>query len=87
MNKAIYISIYIYIYIYIYIEVDEKFDEFHWKINNIFEFDEKTFKQKGETAIGTAICTILCYPFYGWSRGKSVWNFWKKNNDLMEVHR
>ena len=32
--------------------------------NNIFEFDEKTFKQKHGTAMEHKVCTSLCYSFH-----------------------
>ena len=46
--------------------------------NNIFEFDEKTFKQKRGTAIGTKFAPP--YSFFIWliSR-KNCWKFLKKN--------
>ena len=48
-------------------------------LHNIFEFDEKTFKQKRGTAIGTKFAPPYAILFIG--------NFWKKNNDFVEVHR
>ena len=50
--------------------------EIVWK-NNIFEFDEKTFKQKRGTVIGTKFAPSYAI-FYGWCWGKNVGTvFWK----------
>ena len=50
--------------------------EIVWK-NNIFEFDEKTFKQTRGTVIGTKFAPSYAI-FYGWSWGKNVGNCFLK---------
>ena len=52
--------------------------------NNIFEFDEKTFKQKRGTAIGAKFAPPYAILFTADLEKKNVE---KKPNDLVEVHR
>ena len=52
--------------------------------NNRFEFDEKTFKQKRGTAIGTKFASPYAILFMADLEKKNVE---KKPNDLVEVHR
>ena len=55
--------------------------------NNIFEFDEKTFKQKRGTAIGTKFAPPYAILFIADLEEKLLEMFEKKNSDLVEVHR
>ena len=55
--------------------------------NNIFEFDEKTFKQKRGTAIGTKFAPPSAILYMADLKEKLLEIFEKKNNDLVEVHR
>ena len=52
--------------------------------NNIFEFDEKTFKQKRGTAIGTKFAPPRAILFMADLEEKMLEIFEKKNNDLVE---
>ena len=55
--------------------------------NNIFEFDEKTFKQKRGTAIGTKFAPPYAILYMADLEEKLLEIFGKKPNDLVEVHR
>ena len=55
--------------------------------NNTFEFDEKTFKQKGRIAIGTKFLPPYAVLVMAELEGKKLENFEKRNNDLVEAHR
>ena len=46
--------------------------------NNIFEFYEKTFKQKLGTAIGTTFAPSYAILYMADLGEKTVWNFWEK---------
>ena len=54
--------------------------------NNIFEFDEKTFKQKCGTAIGTKFAPPYAILYVAGLKEKLLEIFEKKNSDLVEVH-
>ena len=55
--------------------------------NNIFEFDEKTFKQKRGTAIRSKFAPLYAILFVADFEEKMFENFEKNNNnDLIEVH-
>ena len=55
--------------------------------NNIFEFDEKTFKQKRGTAIGTKFAAPYAFLYMADLEEKLLEIFEKKPNDLVEVDR
>ena len=55
--------------------------------NNTFEFDEKTFKQKGRIASGTKFLPPYAVLFMAELEGKKLETFEKRNNDLVEAHR
>ena len=55
--------------------------------NNIFEFDEKTFKQKRGTAIGTKFAPPYAILYMADLEEKLLEIFEKENNDMVEVHR
>ena len=55
--------------------------------NNIFEFDEKTFKQKRGTAIGTQFAPPYAILYMADLEEKLLEIFEKENNDMVEVHR
>ena len=55
--------------------------------SNIFEFDEKTFKQKSETAIGTKLAPPYVILFMADLEEKMMEFFERKTNDLVDVHR
>ena len=55
--------------------------------NNIFEFDEKTFKQKRGTAIGTKFAPPYAILFMADLEEKLLGIFEKNTNYLVEVHR
>ena len=55
--------------------------------NNIFEFDENTFKQKRGTAIGTKFVPPYAILFMADLEEKLLGIFEKNTNDLVEVHR
>ena len=55
--------------------------------NNIFEFDEKTFKQKRGSAIRTKLAPPYAITFMANLEEKMLEIFEKKLNDLVEVHR
>ena len=55
--------------------------------NNIFQFDEKTFKQKRGTDIGTKFAPPYAILYMADLEKKLLEIFQKKPNDLAEVHR
>ena len=55
--------------------------------NNIFEFYEKTFKQKRGTAIGTKFAPPYAILYMADLGEKLFEIFEKKPNDLVEVHK
>ena len=56
-------------------------------LKNIFEFDEKTFKQKRGATIGTKFAPPYAILYMADIDKKLLEIFEKKNNDMVEVHR
>ena len=55
--------------------------------NNIFGFDEKSFKQKRGTAIGTKFASLYAFLYIADLAEKLLGIFGKKNSDMVEAHR